>query len=1336
MFSAHEDPSASFHLPPIVQKSVVSASQPTLLSVKRLPASSSQQAISCFPQGYTSTITSLPPVHSRQPFLRRSLSRIGPLQLGLGFNLGGNVGSSFGASGKREASEAVEHRQPVHAVAGATGDASEAPERNITAGGVIDVGNGLALPIITNLTTNVSETPAADHIAEKRTRRRSGWEWLKGTQSLDQTLEEEDGRMSFSEEVAAALQSAEVTATADAGNTAPQDLAVSAEYDATSLFAALHVPSEPATEIPKDRPLSRRSITFNLKPQPGSDVDDSGDRGPTPAGVRKRRSGWWDGTSDRETEIRRVKEMVRQTGPNEEPPQLVQKNTDDPPDEGRSTVSAERPESENPTKQTESNESARALRLRKRNSSVAMQSILQMTEAPDESVDPYRRASLPAGISVDESADKMENLTDIVELNIGQTASSSPRLKRRSSIKRKANASLTSTPPIDSPDSPKDESLSAACSSTSFCDPSTNEPNSGQKVVESLPRLDVDTPNTEHTAIAAAAELARENSAAIESPDPESLAELLERTKVMSARLKQLQTQLQQVQLTSAKQRDLLVSITDIERRAALPPVPQHLAIHVMARYCDSYGMESATRTLIRDPGPTGKTARRTVLWDRLMNKRFAEAVQVVEDVMAVESKSPVNTSSQNHISHFTAAFEDLLYVLTKYLYIDLVQRKDIPNSQKVLDGILKPKVVRERAGKSRGRGEWFTKDLTLLADLITRNDDANGDINEKMSNPYARLNWTKEYEGFWGAARTWRQCYKAALAESASSQTVDVEHGGPLFARALGEFFCDESFDEGADSPVDTTLDSLYRESQNWNSVRGLLKNVGTHHTSPLSPTPRKGRSRRGPASRSQKNRKQSVDTLQNGSADHSTRKARKQGSVTSSLNTELGRIQTSATTPSPVESKLKQPEFDLSPACPPPPIVPKEVAKPRPSTRPQNSSSDNTAKKTRRQSSEVGDINRRGSRSGRSDEHSAQTPFSFNGEADLPPPPTELLSSDFALASTCGPVLNEIRALDVTCIPETGQIIAATAGSHDRSDKRISLWDVRSGTLLTQLDNGTSKPVTCLAFHPDDPYQLLSADMEFDVKLWNWQEGAVIRLWKKFHTRIVFRAAVVPGGGNQAATCSGDQSVKVFPLDTAAGTTVASMHANEPFTSFVFVGNPDDSNHQKLVASLSYSIRIYRLRTATLLHTISMTDLRANKTPITALSSHPVHDSYILISCDNQLRLLNLITETTVKIYQSRDIPNGVRVEGQFSPCGGWVYCGTWDVRGRVKKESAERLPNKGGVVIWKVHTGKSEMLDCRADVGVCRWIVARENRRADVVSRKVMVAGGLDRMIRMYM
>ncbi|KAJ1568921.1 hypothetical protein HK405_012206 [Cladochytrium tenue] len=412
------------------------------------------------------------------------------------------------------------------------------------------------------------------------------------------------------------------------------------------------------------------------------------------------------------------------------------------------------------------------------------------------------------------------------------------------------------------------------------------------------------------------------------------------------------------------------------------------------------------------------------------------------------------------------------------------------------------------------------------------------------------------------------------------------------------------------------------------------------------------------------------------------------------------------------------------------------------------------------------------------------------------MPPPSREHETADFALAATSGPTVGRVRALDVTFQAagnggRDGRVIVATSGGDERSERRISVWDGRTGGLVGQLEHGSHKPVVALAFHPGRPGLLLSADMEFGVKLWDWEAGQLVRAWKKHHSRIVWRLSFVPGHEWRAASCSGDQSLKLWETDEEKP-VISGIYANEPFTSFVFCG---DVAGQTLIASLSYSIRIYKMRTLSLIHTIQLKELKMNKTPISFLCSHPIVDQVVLLSCDNQLRMLHLGAETTLRVFSARELAPGTRIEGRFSPCGTFVYSGTWDARsfstatprgGRASLgggSSGRGLEGKSGfhgveassagedaaassgaggggaeaeasgVYVWRVSSGRLERAEMKAmqmyarstdgrqqqqqlgrtPVSLCRWIRFTDGSYRE---RKLLLAAGLDRCLRTYM
>lgn len=146
------------------------------------------------------------------------------------------------------------------------------------------------------------------------------------------------------------------------------------------------------------------------------------------------------------------------------------------------------------------------------------------------------------------------------------------------------------------------------------------------------------------------------------------------------------------------------------------------------------------------------------------------------------------------------------------------------------------------------------------------------------------------------------------------------------------------------------------------------------------------------------------------------------------------------------------------------------------------------------------------------RSETSNHRSSYTAQEEAKLPQASANENAS-FGLVSVSGPSIGPIQVLAVHSVAETGQIIAATSGGEDRSDKRICIWDLRLDELLSQLDNQTAKPVTSLQFHPSFPNLLLSADMACDVKLWNWKESRTVRWWKKHHSRIIYQLGFVPG-------------------------------------------------------------------------------------------------------------------------------------------------------------------------------------------------------------------------------
>jgi WD40 repeat protein len=137
----------------------------------------------------------------------------------------------------------------------------------------------------------------------------------------------------------------------------------------------------------------------------------------------------------------------------------------------------------------------------------------------------------------------------------------------------------------------------------------------------------------------------------------------------------------------------------------------------------------------------------------------------------------------------------------------------------------------------------------------------------------------------------------------------------------------------------------------------------------------------------------------------------------------------------------------------------------------------------------------------------------------------------------------------MDVASFHDTGEVVIATGGGQDRSDRRISIWNAKDGGgLIKQLDNTSGKPITVLTFHPTDPKLLMSADMDFSVKLWDWRDSAApIRVWRKMHSRIIYKAVFIGGGGeySRIGTCSADHTLKMWDVNAdESNPRISSVH------------------------------------------------------------------------------------------------------------------------------------------------------------------------------------------------
>ncbi|TPX32867.1 hypothetical protein SmJEL517_g04056 [Synchytrium microbalum] len=356
------------------------------------------------------------------------------------------------------------------------------------------------------------------------------------------------------------------------------------------------------------------------------------------------------------------------------------------------------------------------------------------------------------------------------------------------------------------------------------------------------------------------------------------------------------------------------------------------------------------------------------------------------------------------------------------------------------------------------------------------------------------------------------------------------------------------------------------------------------------------------------------------------------------------------------------------------------------------------------------------------------------------VPPPPIQNETSEFVLARKCGPCVGNVRCIDITEIPEENMIVLVTAGES----RTMSFWDVLTGSPIMHLDTHTSKPTLTVSFHKTRPQWLMTSDMDGDVKLWDWKRGKIVRIWRKVHTRVIGKCEFCPlddGGEDRAASCSSDNSLKIWDASEDKP-RFTGVNANEPFTSFLFCG---DSQAETLVASLSYSIRIYKTRTLILLHTLQLGELRLNKTAVTSLQPHPSDSGFVLISCDSQLRLVDLRTGSSSRALAAREIAPGTRIEARVSPHGTFAYAGGSDMKSFASfsspsKSSSKTIQQKQtaafGVFIWRLSNGRLERDDmismcddeeAMAPIGQCKWFHRKSDDREDNASKLLVAVGG---------
>ncbi|ORX53012.1 WD40 repeat-like protein [Piromyces finnis] len=391
-----------------------------------------------------------------------------------------------------------------------------------------------------------------------------------------------------------------------------------------------------------------------------------------------------------------------------------------------------------------------------------------------------------------------------------------------------------------------------------------------------------------------------------------------------------------------------------------------------------------------------------------------------------------------------------------------------------------------------------------------------------------------------------------------------------------------------------------------------------------------------------------------------------------------------------------------------------------------------------------------------------------------------------NFSFDGFIGPYAGGIRAMDVqytskkdgngNAIDGTFGLLVVAIAIDCNTDHSISIWDVHSKTCLAKMTN--NKAVEIIKFHPTLPNVFLTSDQDFDVKLWDWTQGTVdaqgnyhiepIRVWKKFHKRIIHKMDFLPTNPMYAISCSSDNTIQIWNIENDDKSHVRRLVSTNPISAFTFA-----NNNKYLVAASMYMLRVYDMKDYRLVNTIELEDLKSSKMTINYMETHITNDNLLLLSCASNVILYDLANISGLRVFDSPYISPDQKVEGHFSPYGQYVYSGSIIPKYFASLPTTENLPNfpnvnlntlevksssvansidvkdKDGVgfYLWNVDNGRFEhssikfmekdvepYLSTNEKVSVCQWINVPCINDPDT-NAQIFIFGTTDKVLRFY-
>jgi len=240
-------------------------------------------------------------------------------------------------------------------------------------------------------------------------------------------------------------------------------------------------------------------------------------------------------------------------------------------------------------------------------------------------------------------------------------------------------------------------------------------------------------------------------------------------------------------------------------------------AVKLIMNYLHHYGYDHSVEVIRNETGIGANASNYNTLKQLINQREFEKAIIFTKEVY--ESKS----TSENR---FKSSYEDLLYILNKYLLLKYLQERKQDEATSLFNNYICNHIQSE-IDKGGSRAEWFNKDYKLLSTLININKST--EI-EKINTFFNSWNWEKEINQFWkNGFNAYRSSYN--LTKGKLSQTPEEQTNIPLFAYVLAAYFLEE------DDLMDTQdFQTSFKILDNINNFSKEMKKISNKNCSKLS--------------------------------------------------------------------------------------------------------------------------------------------------------------------------------------------------------------------------------------------------------------------------------------------------------------------------------------------------------------------------------------------------------------------------------------------------------------------------------------------------------------------